>query len=87
MTELERLAAAYEQAEAAFLTAIRTRAPRAAAATTASNAAAAATAFNTEAYRKLHAAEDDAWAPLDHLTERTELLSELWADLAAAYHD
>lgn len=28
---------------------------------------------------------DKTWMPLDHLTERTEVLAELWLDLATAY--
>jgi hypothetical protein len=33
----------------------------------------------------LQASEDGARMPLDQLTERTEVLAELWIDLAAAY--
>jgi len=38
----------------------------------------------TEAYRALHAGEE-AWMPLDELSEAAEQLAGLWADLAAAY--
>ena len=47
--------------------------------------AAAASAFDAEAWRKHHAGEEDAWMPLSDLTERTDVLDELWSDLAAAY--
>jgi hypothetical protein len=82
---LERLSGDYERAEASFLTAVRAQGDRASLATAARQAANTASAFNTEAYRKLHASEEDAWMPLDQLTERTEVLAELWIDLAAAY--
>ncbi len=87
MTEstLEALSDAYEKAESAFLSAVRAGLDRGATASAAREVASAAVAFNTEAYRKLFAKEGDAWAPLDQLTERTEVLSELWSDVASAY--
>ena len=36
--------------------------------------------FNAGAFRAWHAGQD-----FDALTERTEVLSELWADIAKAY--
>jgi hypothetical protein len=33
----------------------------------------------------LHSGVKDAWMPLDQLTEHTEVLAELWLDLATAY--
>ena len=45
----------------------------------------AASRFNAEAYRRFHLGADDAWMSLDLLTERTEVLEELWEDLASAY--
>lgn len=58
---------------------------RAALAEAAQAVAANATAYNTEAYRRLHASRGDERRQLDLLTERTEVLSELWTDIAAAY--
>ncbi|GAA4350984.1 hypothetical protein GCM10023145_14470 [Angustibacter luteus] len=75
----------YDLAEAAFLEVVRADGARTAAAATARRVASAASAFNAAAHRKLHAGEDDAWMALDLLTERTELLSELWEGIASAY--
>ena len=83
--ELQSLSSAYERAEADFLTTLRTRADRVTLAATVRETATAAAAFNAEAYRRLHACEGDAWMPLDQLTERTEVLAELWVDIAVAY--
>jgi hypothetical protein len=47
--------------------------------------AAASAEFNAEAYRALRAGAEAAWMPLDQLTERTEVLAELWLDLATAF--
>jgi hypothetical protein len=82
---LQFLSDGYERAEADFLSAVRQDADRNRVANAARQVATAAGAFNAEAYRKLHAQEEDAWMPLDQLTERTEVLAELWSDLAAAY--
>jgi hypothetical protein len=84
-SRLEELSAAYEQAESEFLDAVRARADRAALAPLARGVATAAGAFNAEAHREYHAGAEDAWLPLDWLTERTEVLAELWRDVAAAY--
>lgn len=84
-TELDRLAEAYEVVEAQFLTAVRESRAHEDLATAARAVAVAAERFNAEAYRKLHAKEDDAWDSLDRITERTEVLHELWSDLANAY--
>jgi hypothetical protein len=75
----------YEHAEADFLSAVRQHADRNRLASTARQVASVASAFNAKAYRKLHTQEEDAWMPLGQLTERTEVLAELWSDLAAAY--
>jgi hypothetical protein len=40
-----------------------------------------------EAYCKLHASEEGVWMPLDQLAERTEVLAELWGDVAAAAYE
>lgn len=45
----------------------------------------AAAQFNTEAYRSIHSGVGNVWMPLDRLTERTEVLAELWLDLATAH--
>lgn len=86
-TELETLSNLYEQAEAAFLLAARDGASRKDLARVAHTVAQAAETYNAEAYRKLHAGEEDAWMPLDNLTDITELLSDLWRDLAVAFSD
>ncbi len=84
-TTLERLSHRYDRAEQTFLDAVRDAKDRSSLARAAREAAIAASAFNAESYRKLFAGEEDAWMPLGDLTERTEVLSELWADIAAAY--
>jgi len=85
VAELQSLSDTYERAEADFLTSVGTEADRGTLAAAARRTATAAAVFNAEAYRKLHASEEDAWMPLDQLTERTEVLAELWVDLAVAY--
>jgi len=82
---LQSLSDDYERAEAEFLSAVRQEADRNRLAGTAREVATAASAFNAEAYRRLHVGDEDAWMPLDQLTERTEVLAELWSDLAGAY--
>lgn len=84
-TELVRLAQVYDEVEAQFIAAVRESRSREDLASAARAVAAAADAFNTEAYRKLHAKEEDAWDSLDRLTERTEVLQELWRDIADAF--
>ena len=54
----------------------------AAAARTVANARRSSTPRRDKA---LHSGVESAWMPLDHLTERTEVLAELWLDLARAY--
>jgi hypothetical protein len=83
--DLDRLDAEYEMAEAAFLAAIRRDVPRTEVARAARNVAKASTEYNDEAYRRLHSSEGDEQVRLDWLTERTEVLSELWADIADAF--
>lgn len=84
-SDLERLSEEYEAAEAAFMNAVRADAGKTKLATSAREVADAASRFNAEAYKCLHAGIEGAWMPLDHLSERTEVLAELWLDLAAAY--
>jgi hypothetical protein len=83
--QLQSLSDDYDRAEAGFLSAVRADGNRGSLALAARQVATAASALNSEAYRKLHASEEDAWMPLDQLTERTEVIAELWVDLAAAY--
>lgn len=82
---LETLSATYDAAEAAFLAAVRRDAGRPELATLAREVARAAEAVDAEAYRKLHAGEEDAWDSLDQITAWSEVLRELWQDVAAAY--
>jgi hypothetical protein len=84
-SDLERLSGEYERAESGFLDAVRGEADRSSLAVAAREVASAASEFNAEAYRALHSGVEDAWMPLDQLTERTEALADLWLDLASAY--
>ena len=84
-SDLEQLSDEYERAESAFLHAVRTDAERASLAEAARTTAKAASQFNDEAFKSFHSGVEDAWMPLGQLTERTEVLAELWLDLAAAY--
>jgi hypothetical protein len=84
-SHLERLSDEYELAESAFMEAVRAEAGRESLAAAARTVATAASQFNAEAYKSLHSGLKDAWLPLDHLTERTEVLADLWLDLATAY--
>lgn len=81
----DRLESEYEAAEAAFLDAVRRGVPRTDLAVAAKVVADAGAGWNSEAYRRLFAAEVGSQDELDRLTERTEFLSELWADLADAF--
>ena len=86
MPDLDALDEQYEQAEATYLDALRQDKPRREGAALAQAVAGAAAAWNAAAHERLHAtAEGDERKQLDRLTERTEVLAELWADLAAAY--
>jgi hypothetical protein len=81
---LEQASADYDEAEATYIGAIRTRADCDELASAARTVASVAAAFNSAAYEAFHRGQE-AWMPLDQLTERTEVSSELWADIAAAY--
>jgi hypothetical protein len=83
-SDLERLSDEYERAESVFMDVVRTEAERGSLAAAARAVATAASQFNAEAYKSLHSGAE-AWMPLDHLTERTEVLADLWLDLATAY--
>lgn len=83
----EEEAAHYEAAEEAFLTAIRDERHRATLTDLADAVAVKATAWNRAEYAALHAATTDVErAGRDHSTERTELLTHLWSDIARAFH-
>jgi hypothetical protein len=84
-SDLERLSDEYERAESAFMEGVRAGSERGTLATAARAVADAASQFNAEAYKCLSSGVENAWMPLDHLTERTEVLEELWLDLATAY--
>jgi hypothetical protein len=76
----------YEEAEEAFLAAIRTGDGRAALTALADDVAAQAKAWNAAAYAVYHASEGEQRSALDHVTERTEVLQQLWLDIAGAFH-
>lgn len=84
-SDLERFSDDYERAKSAFLDAVRAQAGRAQLASAARKVAVTAGRFNSEAYRAHRSRTEGAWMPLDQLTERTEVLAELWLDPAAAY--
>jgi hypothetical protein len=84
-SDLERLSEEYERAESAFIDAVRAESERGTCAAAARAVADAASQFNAGAYKSLHSGVAGTWMPLDHLTERTEVLAELWLDLAMAY--
>lgn len=75
----------YERCEDAYLGALKAAAPRDQLAQRAGELAAAAAALNSLAYERFHACTDDERRQLDLLTERTEVLSELWSDVRDAY--
>ncbi len=84
--DLDVLGAAYEQAEAAYLDALRSSASRLDLAMGSEAVAKAALEYNSAAYKALFAlGPGDEKYQLDLLTERTEVLEELWLDIAAAY--
>jgi hypothetical protein len=84
-SELDLLSDDYESAEMQFLTAVRDDADRSQLAVRARAVATAAHGFNAEAYRRFHIGVEDAWMPLDQLTERMEILADLWEGIARAY--
>ena len=87
MGDLDRADEAYERAEARFLDAVRNGQGDSDMLSRAEDVAAAAEAWNALAYRVLHESRSEpveAHRELDWLTERTEVLSELWRDIAAA---
>lgn len=85
MDDLGEAESTYEAAEAAFIGAVKSGADRTSLAALAAEVSARAEQFNALAYRRFHETDGEERADLDALTERTEVLSELWADLSAAY--
>jgi hypothetical protein len=85
ISSLEALAARYEEAESAFLGAVRGGASCTPLSAAARAVATAAAAYNTAAYARYRQSTGDERAELSFLTERTELLAELWSDLGEAY--
>ena len=77
--------AGYEQAEAAYLAGIRADMDRLTMTGLAALLAARAEEWNAAAYQAFLAAGKPERNDLDWLTERTEVLSELWADVRSAY--
>jgi formylglycine-generating enzyme required for sulfatase activity len=83
--DLETFDQDYEDAEAAFLAAVRRKSTWVELAAAARAAATAAEIYNHEAYREFHVSRGSKRENLDSLTERTEVLSELWVDIADAF--
>lgn len=83
-SEFVRADAAYEAAEAAVLDALRASPPVAHLVDLVSDAARTSEAWNAAAYRVFHQSSGDRRLELDNLTERTEVVSELWRDIAEA---
>lgn len=75
----------YEVAEEAFLAGVRNRLDHSTLGELAADVAAQASAWNSSAYARFHAATGDAKRDLDSVTERTEVLEGLWADIARAF--
>ncbi|WP_109506283.1 hypothetical protein [Nocardioides speluncae] len=86
-SEFVRADAAYESAEAAVLDALRASRPMAQLVDLVSEVARASEAWNAAAYRAYHQSSGDQRLALDQLTERTEVVSELWRDIAEAVAD
>jgi hypothetical protein len=85
-TDEEAAAGHYEDAERAFLAAIRTDLDRAVLTALADSLAAEAKAWNAAAYTAYHASSADEREALDQVTERTEVLEKLWFDIVEAFH-
>ena len=74
--------AAYEVAEVEYLSALRQAADRTVMTSLAAKLSSPASEWNSAAYAAFFAFPSEA---LNDLTERTDVLAELWADVAAAY--
>jgi Lon protease-like protein len=85
-TDEEAAARRYEVAEEAFLAAIRTGRDRAVLTALCDSLAAQSKAWNAAAYMAYHASSGDEKEALDRITERTEVLENLWFDIAKAFH-
>jgi len=82
---LEVAAADYEKAEDVFLGLIRDSATRPDVAAAARALASVSERQNRLAAERYHARDDTYWMPIESLTEVTEVLADLWHDLASAY--
>ena len=76
----------YERAEETFLAALRADRDRATLTALADEVAVEAKAWNAAAYRQYHASQNTCRNALDSLTERTEVLEQIWFDIAGAFH-
>ncbi|GAB3243382.1 hypothetical protein [Nocardioides dilutus] len=85
-TDHEAAATRYEDAETAFLAAVRADGDRTTLTALADAVAAKAKAWNEAAYAVYHASSGDERDSLDQVTERTEVLANLWFDIAEAFH-
>lgn len=85
-TDQEVAASRYEDAEEAFLAGVRAGADRASLRALADAVAAQAKAWNWTAYAVYHASSGDQKKRLEYVTERTEVLENLWFDIAKAFH-
>jgi hypothetical protein len=84
VSDLAAAEARYESCELAYLNGIR-RSAHNDLVGLAADVAAAASSWNSTAYARLHASTADGRRDLDYLTEQTEVLSELWADIHSAH--
>jgi hypothetical protein len=85
VSELIDVENAYEAREFAYRDGLRRAAPRDELGLLAAEVAHAAATWNAAAYRRLHSAVGAERDDLGWLTERTEVLSELWEDIRSAY--
>jgi hypothetical protein len=85
VSELRQYSDEYERAESAFMDAVRAGLDRDRLAAAAREVATAAAQLNSASYKALQTGVQGEWMPLDQLTERTEVLAELWLDLATAF--
>lgn len=85
MASLDALTDSYEKAEASYLAGLRAGVERGGLTGLAATVAQAANDWNTGAYTAFHVASGYDRTALDLLTERTEVLAELWTDIATAY--
>lgn len=75
----------YEAAEEAFLQGVRDDLGKAALGTLAEQVSELASEWNSAEYKALHAASGAAGEHFQFSTERTEVLDQLWRDIARAF--